>query len=59
MHFGIICVTFRDLGLRSGRMGSRVGFLVNWEWKSCQDPMVGCAETRVNTMVFDRFHYFY
>ena len=38
-------------------MGSRVDFLVIWEWKSPQDPMRGCAETIVNIYVFARFHF--
>ena len=50
---------FRDLGLQSGRMGSRVCFFVNWEWKSYQNPMVGYAETIVNTLVFNRFRDFH
>ena len=36
-------------------MDSRVVFLVIWEWTWHQDAMPGCAENKVNNVVFIKF----
>ena len=37
----------------------RAAFFLISDWKSCQDPVLECAQNIVNTDVFDRFHFFH
>ena len=37
----------------------RAAFFLISDWKSCQDPVLECAQNKVNTDVFDRFHFFH
>ena len=39
-------------------LDASVDFLVIWGWKSCQNWMLGCAETIQKTVVFVIFHFF-
>ncbi len=54
----LILLTFLAFGHPFCLWVSEVCFLVFWEWKSCQDPMLECAQNIVNTDVFDRFRFF-
>ena len=49
---------FRDLGCQTYGIDASVDFLVIWGWKSCQNWMLGCAETMQKTSVFVIFHFF-
>ena len=37
----------------------RAAFFLISDWKSCQDPVLECAQNIVNTDVLDRFHFFH
>ena len=37
----------------------RAAFFLISDWKSCQDPVLECAQNIVNTDVFDRFRFFH
>ena len=37
----------------------RAAFFLISDWKSCQDPVLECAQNLVNTDVLDRFHFFH
>ena len=42
-HLELILLTFLAFGHPFCLLVSEVCFLVFWEWKSCQDPMLECA----------------
>ena len=46
------------LGLRLSNLSSEVCFLVGLGQKMMPGSVVGCAENKVNTVVFVRFHFF-